>query len=152
MGVSLGLVCISGGVPGLRGAKNRNPQFHNPPCSLQRPHPPTCSAYSAHRRSQSPIPYSPPSYTRVSSKKVRGFGRTVSGSPLPRSSTAIWHVLSSADQKRPQNQTINFKGRERGGGAHSEGSLSANPYSVRERFGILKVSRIVPAFFGYRFF
>ena len=35
--------------------------------------------------------------------------------------------------------------------AHSESSLSANPYGVGEGFGILQAPRILPAFFSYRF-
>ena len=35
--------------------------------------------------------------------------------------------------------------------AHSESSLGADPYSMREGFGIPQVSRVVPAFFSYGF-
>lgn len=70
----------------------------------------------------------------------------------------IWHVLSSGHQKTatksdtPVDDGAQGKGRKVGGDAHSESSLGADPYSMREGFGILQVSGVVPAFFGYGFF
>lgn len=64
----------------------------------------------------------------------------------------MFYLLQTRNRLSVRHPGRNEGERRLEGEAYSEGPLGTNPHSVREGFGIFRVPRIVPVFFGYGFF